>query len=216
VQSLGPVLAATSSPTTAQIDEFRAAQRELWIEQRQHGNPWLISDFVSAGSPLTHAALLLAPNKSELVERQMRFELPMCPPLPDDQIYSHRAPVYEAGTPSRKNSIRVLNSGAMFACTRWTNVWFPCRYGLFGDPFGGRLQPLFGNGILDVPVTAGPKWRHIPILPHVSYWRANPHSERGGNVAVVRDALDLGSTKWLPDPPNRIGERVPALKEVHP
>lgn len=80
-----------------------------------------------------------------------RFELPKIPPFADDQIYNHSAPAYEAGPLSRKNSIRVLNASAMFACTRWTNLWFPCRYGVFGDPFGGALRPHFGKGVLDLP-----------------------------------------------------------------
>lgn len=203
VQELGQKLATTTAPSDEQVTEFQLAQRELWREQRRHGNPWLITDLISAGSPLTHAALLLAPNQAALRERQARYEVPMNPPVADDGIYSHLAAVYEAGDPVRKNSIRVLNSGAMFGCTRWTNIWFPCRYGLFGDPFGGPLQPLFGNGILDRPVTEGPNWRFVPVLPHVSYWRGSSAKLAHANIALVRAALDLGSTGWLANSPDR-------------
>lgn len=203
VQRLGPALAAMPSPSVEQVEKFQHAQRELWREQRRLGSPWLITDLVSVGSPLTHAALLLAPNSDSLHERQERFEIPVVPPIADDEIYSHRSAVYEAGDEKRKNTIRVLNSSAMFACTRWTNVWFPCRFGLFGDPFGGPLRPLFGNGVLDRPITGGPKWRFIPVLPHVWYWRGTSGTESQGNIALIRAALDLDSSEWLRDAPAR-------------
>lgn len=197
VEKLGAALADTDSPTKEQVEQFQTAQRELWVEQRRLGNPWLITDLVGAGSPLAHAALLLAPTKTKLLERQARWELPRNPPLPDDGKYSHNSVVYTAGWLERANSLKVLNSGAMFAVTRWTNIWFPCRFGLFGDPFGGAVRPTFGNGVRDLPITGGRWWRFIPVFPHVAYWRGTSSSDQSDNVALLREALDLDSADWL-------------------
>ena len=44
-------------------DAHRDSQTALWEENRRHGVPWLITDLVTLGSPLTHAVSLLAPGK---------------------------------------------------------------------------------------------------------------------------------------------------------
>ena len=63
------------------IDEFQKLQRKLWLEQRNLGNPWLVSDFVTLGSPLAHASFLLANSKKDLEDRKRERELPTCPPI---------------------------------------------------------------------------------------------------------------------------------------
>ena len=46
----------------------------------------------------------------------------------------------------------VLNSGALFAATAWTNLYFPNSWLIKGDFVGGRVPPLFWAGVRDVIV----------------------------------------------------------------
>ena len=61
---------------------------------------------------------------------------------------------------------RVLHDAAPFAVVRWTNFWFPAVAGFLGDWFGGRLAPLFGNGIVDIPVKGNLPHRLAPGAAH--------------------------------------------------
>jgi hypothetical protein len=195
LEALGPTL------TPDQVEAYQAAQRDLWVEQRSVGVPWLVTDFVSVGSPLSHADWLMSSGRSQLMERFERSELLHNPPQIDDpRPYSFPNNYTSTAGP---RTLFVLHHGAAFACTRWTNIWFPTKIGLFGDPFGGPLTKLFGPGIVDHPVTDGPRWvRRIPILAHVRYWRnpdPMPGTEHpsGHHITLLRDALDLDSDDWL-------------------
>jgi hypothetical protein len=193
LQELGRQLSPASSPE--EVATFREAQRALWIEQRSLGFPWLVTDFITLGSPLAHAALLLAKDETELTERQEQRELPRCPPVEDDRRYSYKETYQVAG---RKSSIWVLHYAAPFAVTRWSNVYVPVHLGLLGDPVGGRLQPIFGPGILDVPVTEGAV-RFAPFLSHTRYWRGPGPAKRAGHttaLGALNSLLALDSAKW--------------------
>lgn len=191
VEKLGMMLATTATPTATLVKAYRDAQRELWLEQRRLGNPWLISDLVSVGSPLAHAEILLASTPDELVQRQTHWDIPRNPPQPNGLGYRSRSP---AGSPPTQ----VLHHGAVFACTRWTNIWTPAHAGLFGDPVGGPLTPLFGPGVLDCPVLAGPRLRYVPVLAHLWYWRGGCRPVvAGGAIDLLRRAIDLERTDWL-------------------
>lgn len=40
-------------PTASEVDDIQQAQHRLWREQRALGVPWLVTDFITLGSPLT-------------------------------------------------------------------------------------------------------------------------------------------------------------------
>lgn len=189
---------------------FLDAQRSLWVEQRVLGNPWLITDFVTLGSPLAHAEILFAEDKNELRKRQADRELPTCPPADDGGKYSYRLSPYLVN--GEKRTLRVLHHAAPFAVTRWTNIFVPLKLGILGDWVGGPLRALFGNGIVDVPLSKA-RFASLPLLSHVYYWRASSRSP--STQAIVR-ALDLDCRRWLPrldtpDPTTDVdapGERV--------
>ena len=73
-------------------------------------------------------------------------------------------------------NVRVLCSDGLFACTRWTNLFFPTRFGLLGDFVGGPLKEVFGPGIRDQAVTARGLVRRNSPVAHTSYWYAEPHT----------------------------------------
>ncbi|MFO0767557.1 MAG: hypothetical protein U0231_12420 [Nitrospiraceae bacterium] len=52
------------------LQAFQRAQTEGWKEQQRWGNPWRVSDFITIGSPLAHAMLLLASDGDDFKARQ--------------------------------------------------------------------------------------------------------------------------------------------------
>ncbi len=182
-------------------DEYRKLQRTVWNEIRGHGNPWLVTDFVSVGSPLSHGAMLLESSKDRLREAQRRYELPRCPPEWEEKKgYAYPARSEEANDGTA--TLRTLHHAAPFACTRWTNIWFRSRGGILGDLFAGPVAPDFGPGVVDRPVTAGKLAMVVPILPHICYFKwTEPEESRDLTSAVgaLREALDLDSWSWLYD-----------------
>ena len=180
------------TPDPEALRSYRAAQRALWREQRGLGNPWLVTDFITVGSPLTYGALLFAGNDKEFRRRQEDRELPTCPPATDDGKYFHRPrkPYLVNGKP---RTLFVLHHAAPFAVTCWTNIYVPLTFGLFGDWVGGPLQRWFGCGIADVPVRDAPN-HLLPLIGHTRYWR--PRSV--ASLSALRDALSLNSREWLP------------------
>ncbi len=180
--------ALEADASQAALEGYRGRQRELWQEQRRLGNPWLVTDLVTVASPLAHAAMLLANTPGELRERQRQMELPVAPPnrnLEGDLTYPVSYDVQGA-----KRTIRVLHHGALFACTRWTNLYFP------GDFVGGPLAPLFGPGVEDRPVHDD--WLSFTPLSHTRYWsRAWDQAEARESITALREALSLESRGWI-------------------
>lgn len=184
------------------LQDFRDAQLEGWKEQRGWGNPWRISDFVTLGSPLTHARLLLARSREEFEARQRQRELPTCPPVIDEKGYAYSSAASHAVDKGRLFTPLVLHHAAPFAVTRWTNLYFPVVLGFFGDVIGGPLRSVFGPGIKDVAVRLK-SLRRFTFLAHTSYWKAEPTSP-GGDAAdetehhalsALRDALELDRSR---------------------
>jgi hypothetical protein len=219
-----------STPTRQATERFQQAQRRLWREMRARGSHWLVTDFVTLGSPLAHAPLLLDGKRASLSDRQREGEYPTCPPS--------RPPFYPLQSTLADGSKRtglMPDHSAVFAVTTWSNAWFPVGGG-FGDPVGGPLVPVFGSGIRDVPVRLDSRrrhhWRELFLLAHTTYFRRDldadadladrpPQEDADGRGAaarqarkeldrkvgtrvshmVVRDFLRLGSKLGAPLPP---------------
>ncbi|WP_404487960.1 hypothetical protein ABWL43_12630 [Pseudomonas sp. HT11] len=171
-----PNAGAALDGSLSSILKFREQQTEAFIEQRGLGNPWRITDLVTVGSPMAHASLLLGRSVSDFQKRMERREAPACPPTQDEKGYGYNArhPVMLGQKPFTP---QYLHHAAAFAVTRWTNLYFPAPYGLFGDIVAGPVSPVMGAGVLDLPVTVGSRkgWLARSWLSHTHYW-----SERGG------------------------------------
>jgi hypothetical protein len=201
--------ALRGKPPTGSLEEFRKLQRALWDKELSLDNQWRVTDLVTIGSPLAHAALLLAQKKSELEERENERELPTCPPMAEDGWYAYDPALkkHEKGKDERKRY--VLHHAAAFACTRWTNLYFPAKMGFFGDLVGGPLREIFGPGIQDVAVDSA-EWggllKHTPLI-HTHYWNEEtsalkkPASPKVWAIKAVEKALDLESRMWLEPKP---------------
>ncbi len=186
-------------------------QRRLWIEQRTHGNPWLVTDFVTLGSPLVHGQLLLAASKQELRDRQAERELPTSPPALEGRAFSYvLLPPYAVG--GQERTIRVLHHAAPFACTRWTNLYFP------GDTIGGPLRDVFGRWIRDVRVLLQPTVLSYLPLSHIWYWCSKPRKvlrprlKMRSAIEELKKALDLDSGGWMPSGGRKATQSTPAMR----
>lgn len=168
--------------------EWRELQKSVWLESRENGLPWLITDLITLGSPLTHLPFLLGLSDDQFEERLLQRELPKCPPVLDDGDIAFKRN-YSYGK-SKTRSIMILHHAACFAVTRWTNIYFPHNGWFKGDPVGGPLRSLFGEAIDDREVRTS-HWKGR--LNHLDYWR---HDQRDANsalapLAVLKSALNL-------------------------
>jgi hypothetical protein len=134
------------------VDAYRAAQFAFWRGLRAQGSPWLVTDFITLGTPMYFADLLVTRNREQFRELVHRAELPVCPPIPRSQmVETEEQPDGEVYC-SKELGRWVPYHAAPFAAVRWTNLYFPAEKGFWGDWFGGPLRGLFGPGVLDVPV----------------------------------------------------------------
>ncbi|WP_374090982.1 hypothetical protein [Methylomicrobium lacus] len=173
------------------VERYHQLQFRLWQELREKDMwPWLITDFITMGSPLTHARLLLARSDEDFDARKADGELVTCPPdlRPASTWYSRQYKtalgLRNADTPTHM---------VPFACTRWTNLFFPYRWVILGDMIGGPLGGNFGSGIRDIPVAL--KGLAGTLASHVCYWidpnRKGPPSGGKHPTQALKTALRL-------------------------
>lgn len=188
--------AASALTPKSSVAAYQEAQRKLWLGLRAQGNPWLITDFLSFGSPMYMADRIFTRNRTRFNERVIRRELPTCPPQPEleprNNVNDQRL-WFSWNNRGR----RVLDHAAPFAVVRWTNAWFPARFRFFGDWFGGPLSPLFGNGILDRPLQANGWKSRIPAYAHALYYHFQRDERRDSVTTRLREAMGLAATAWL-------------------
>jgi len=84
---------------------------------------------------------------------------------------------------------RAPHHAAVFGPTRWTNLYFPAKFLLWGDLVGGKLHAIFGPGVHDRRVSTR-QW--LGFLSHTLYWTSHGENQ---HVAELRTALDLGDTR---------------------
>lgn len=176
---------------------YREAQRKVWIRARERGHPWIITDLVTFGSPMAFADRLFTRDYAEFADRVSRRELVTCPPAAETESPGEFRLMWR----SRRGDSR-LHEAAPFALVRWTNLWFPARWGFFGDWFGGGLARLYGPGVEDVRLDAAGLVSRIPGYAHVAYLHGvRGPAAPGSFAAAFREAMDLHSASWLPPAP---------------
>jgi hypothetical protein len=180
----------------AQLDEYRLLQWQLYRQLRTAPSDklgsWKVSDFVTFGSPLTHAEFLVTHNAADFAKAVDERLLSTCPPVSEGKspniLYPSRSPRYP-------------HHAAVFSATRWTNIHDKGNGWLTGDPISGPLVENFGPGILNIQVSLS--WALGRIFTHTNYWSTAaqgwevlPSGERGprSHLDVLRDAVDLGRT----------------------
>lgn len=187
-----------------------AAQAKYWqLQQKLFGDlaawqnaqdnlpcPWLISDLITLGSPLTYADFLLYPTKDAFRLRQLDKELPTSPPTSDDPFTDS----YQPSFTFEQSGERYFHHGAVFAPVRWSNLYSPSRFLLFGDVISGPLATRFASADSAYPTLAEPAIEDIPVMSasscsergllaslftHRDYWRDQQALEK------LRQALNL-------------------------
>lgn len=195
-------------PIPLDIVAYQKQQTKALAEARKQGSDWIVTDFVTLGSPLTHAEFLLADSPDDLRDRQSSRVLPTCPPaLEYDgttklRHFSYRPNEDSGAAPADR---RLPHHAALFAYTRWTNLYSDHRGILFGDIISGPLGGAFGLNV-GKQVVSG--IRDIAVLPkltdkggvaagmrrafftHNAYWDAKTRAERG-NVEVPHHIEEL-------------------------
>lgn len=215
-EKLAKAIRDVKNPTPAQMEQFatqwRAASRAIDVEQRANGDGWLVTDFVTLGSPLAHGALLLAKDMEDFRRRGKERELPHCPPVRELNgrfSFDHKD-VDDKGRPQHAT---ILNQAAGFAVTAWTNLYFPCRNVLIGDLVGGPVAPLFWPGVRDIPVATA-TWQGW--LAHTHYWERNKADTdpRTAPVLQLRVVLDLARKELGMIRPPAVAVPVPPPAET--
>ncbi|KAB2922233.1 MAG: hypothetical protein F9K30_12805 [Dechloromonas sp.] len=153
------------------LEDFQQSQHALWQEFRAVGIPWLITDFITLGSPLAHAQLLMADDTADFARKKLEYEFPTCPPNDSEPLaYRQNYRLANDGG-SALCSVSLPHHGAPFSCVRWSNLYFPHSRLIFGDLVGGPLAPVFGAGVRDIPVRpCTDSWLDTTLVSHVKYW----------------------------------------------
>ena len=213
-------------PNPAPLAEYFAAQRQLRLQLARRPAPdphdaaapdrrWLISDFVTLGSPLTHAEFLVAADRADLRRRVADRELPESPPfaeLLDPQVLrlamaTRRLPIATPPEASRLISFPVpprygvweLHHAAPFAVVRWINIYDPATLVFFGDIIGGPLADVLGPAIIDVDLR-GLRGRQSWRFTHTKYWTLDRDPIHIEALRIAVNLLDRANAD-----PNRIG-----------
>ena len=183
-------LARDSDPEQNIAAQYQPRQQAYFDLVAKVKKPWLVSDFITLGSPLAHGEFLLGRNATEFKRKKVERQFPTCPPeLEEIDVHN---------TPEMKFSYKLGNAwvphhAAVFAATRWTNLYFPPRCTFWGDLIGGPVAPQFGQGVLDLSVKTNVRGG---FFAHTLYWEL-PESQRHkpvqSHIEELRKALRLGS-----------------------
>jgi hypothetical protein len=152
---------------------------------------WLVTDFVTLGSALTHAHFLMCVGNTtdelnaDFDRRVSEREFPTCPPkrLDKDGLLAFDNP---------RTKTRQVHNGALFGLTRWTNIYFPRRQIFWGDAIGGGLSSIFGSHIVDLEVSTK-KAGGDDFFTHTAYWdvKRQPDTYQAPHIIALRKAVDL-------------------------
>lgn len=174
--------------SSAALDAYQQCQTNLFKELKAASNKWLVTDFITAGSPLAHAAILMADDMNELQRKQAEREFPICPPV-TEFIEGRLRYSYVVREKRGDTAIQFFkpHHAAHFAFTRWTNLYFPAAWGLFGDLIAGPLSGVFGPGIRDITVSSA-AWGGIkqrtPWI-HTCYWSATAGDRAAVEALII-------------------------------
>jgi len=170
---------------------------------------WLVTDFVTMGSPLTHAHYLMCDGKTtqELdkdFERRVRErQFPTCPPrkLNGDGWLTFKNP---------NDGLLHFHHGGQFALTRWTNLYFPVSQLLWGDAIGGPVAPIFGYNVVDLAVYESNKKRDS-FFAHVLYWvLPQVAAGKAPHIVALQNAIDLADAGIADDLESASKQPVPS------
>ncbi len=188
---LAELESAAHKLTTARTPEtqtaYRACQRAYAASLAKApaaSDPlWLVTDFVTLGSPLSKSDVLITRVRPEFQTRLDRRELATNPPLPDSADTTQ----FSFQPPGQTS--RVPHHAAVFGPTVWTNIYFRDQWYVFGDLIGGRVGRHFGAGVLDIELEPGNSFRHC------DYWKDPESDASQAWILPLRRAINLRERK---------------------
>lgn len=168
---------------------------------------WLVTDFVSLGSPLNFGPYILAQTDGEFAARKRDRELPICPPYLDreppravrDAARKWRFS-YQRRFDDERASVWGPGHGGVFGAVRWTNLYFRTEGLLGGDLLAGPCWRHFDFGVADIALDRRSTGR---LFAHNDYWSSELTTDDLENlfvsgepehIAALRAALDLSRT----------------------
>lgn len=183
------------------LDKFQATQAALGQAIKAEGLKFKITDFITLGSPLTHADFLIADDREELERNFEERLLSSSPPRPDrprtTMIYR------DYNEPEGPGRGPFIHFAAPFASIKWTNIYDEEDFPLLGDIVSGKLGASFGPGIRQHKVEMRrPGWPGLwgRLLTHTLYWTWDKSYEAGKeppHILFLRDAIGLKPTAPL-------------------
>ncbi|NKJ08985.1 hypothetical protein [Rhizobium sp. SG741] len=210
LEEVAPLIEAKPDDA-ALLLRWRDGQRRLRQAMAAHdenaargpGDPatrWIISDFVTLGSPLTHAEFLMAAGRPDLDARMIAREMPCSPPVrekldPDNLQAAIDAGMFAAGKkegnlfsfPWRDpDKTWELHHAALFCAVRWTNIFDHSQWIFQGDLISGPLREEFGPGVIDIDLREIRGQAHG--FTHTLYWSRAADSRQ---LEVLRRAVNL-------------------------
>tara|TARA_Y100000052_G_scaffold27549_1_gene36156 strand:- start:2830 stop:5526 length:2697 start_codon:yes stop_codon:yes gene_type:complete len=181
---------------------------------------WLVTDFVTLGSPLTYAQFLTSDSADIFKRSRDKLEFPACPCSDqaarkeiglrgEETVFSYNKTFVDPETEEVSGRLAPKHS-ALFAAVRWTNLFFQTPGLVTGDLIGGEVSTNFGPGISERPIRDRPgKEGKKVAFAHNEYWKWFPNQAR-------RSLPDRVSRKELRDA-NLIGsppEHIKILREA--
>ena len=174
-----PVLCGATPPSRC---PRRPAGAPCADPQTSPDSRWLITDFVTLGSPLAHAQFLIAASAEDLARRKFERELPQSPPLREDldpKVFqlaraTHKLPVGPSFETSKlisfppPSSPQGMHHAAPFAVVRWTNIYDSASLVFRGDIIGGPVANAFGPAIIDIDLKC--LRGQSRSFTHTKYW----------------------------------------------
>lgn len=212
--------------------EAQELQHEAWKEMRINTQPWLVTDLITLGSPLTYAAFLLTDGPESLHKLKINRTLPICPPWLEKvkpfgdkrKRLSKNCPrlrfsyeqEYHTTIGRKPYTFSLYHHAALFAVTRWTNLHVPtAQWGFGGDLVSGPLgtKKCLGEWILDVKLKA-----QCMRFMHTWYWdktkkvetEPDEKGQKFSSIEKLEEAMDLDSLKWL----KKLLKEIPAYSLI--
>ncbi|MCB1391061.1 MAG: hypothetical protein KDK12_18255 [Rhodobacteraceae bacterium] len=199
------IRAALAGTLPLDVATFQDMQAAALAEARDQGLKWPITDFVTLGAPLTHAEFLMAESRKDLRERQRQRLLPTCPPTMEyDDTTRLRHFTYSRLAGRQPLDRRRPHHAALFAYTRWTNLYSDERCLLTGDLISGPVAEAFGLEGAESVVRGA---RDIGVLPALTATgrKAEGHRRVFFSHNDYWD-MDKGSDTGAPEVPHHIAE----------
>lgn len=185
--------AAKTDPDKLDTQTFRKLQHEAAEKLAAERKNWRVTDFVTVGSPLTHAEFLISRDRALFERRKAERLFPICPPM----LEPGKTPsfLYKPKGSGRK----FAHHAAMFSTVRWTNIHNPSRLIFWGDFIGGRCRPNFGPGIVDLAVSIGRGGLFSRLVTHTDYWNteATGHASDAEGAKLGLERLSEDSQAHL-------------------